>query len=86
MPDTLSKELNNYGEALNELKREGYHFHFIKKNEFLYCIEKEMHFRIYELEITEKFRFENKNEPSQNIVLYAVESLQFKIKGYVETK
>ncbi len=70
-------------EALNELKSSGYTYNFIKKNEFLYCSEKEMNFRSYELNITEKFRYENKNEPSENTVLYAVESPEYGLKGFL---
>ena len=70
-------------EALDELKRNGYTFIFEKKNEFLYCIEKELNFRSYELNITEKFRYENKSEPSKNSVLYAVESQEFGLKGFL---
>lgn len=70
-------------EALNELKNSGYTCNFIKKNEFLYCSEKEMNFRSYELNITEKFRYENKNEPSENTVLYAVESPEYGLKGFL---
>ena len=70
-------------EALNELKNSGYIFNFIKKNEFLYCSEKEMNFRSYELTITEKFRYENKNEPYKNAVLYAVESSEYGLKGFL---
>ncbi len=70
-------------EALNELKSSGYTCNFIKKNEFLYCSEKEMNFRSYELNITEKFRYENKNEPSENTVLYAVESPEYGLKGFL---
>lgn len=70
-------------EALDELKKNGYIFNFIKKNEFLYCSEKEMNFRSYELFITEKFRYENKQKPSENSVLYAVESAEFGLKGFL---
>lgn len=73
----------SFEEALDELKRSGYTFNFIKKNEFLYCREKEMNFRSYELFITEKFRYENKNEPSKNSVLYAVESTEYGLKGFL---
>lgn len=80
MKNFLSAPLS---EALDELKRNGYTFNFIKKNEFLYCSEKEMNFRSYELFITEKFRYENKNQPSENSVLYAVESTEFGLKGFL---
>lgn len=83
MLNTLIVKTAQLTEALNELKNSGYTFNFIKKNEFLYCSEKEMNFRSYELNITEKFRYENKNEPSENTVLYAVESPEYGLKGFL---
>ena len=83
MLNTLTRETITLMEALNELKTSGYIFNFIKKNEFLYCSEKEMNFRSYELNITEKYRYENKNEPSKNTVLYAVESPEYGLKGFL---
>lgn len=83
MLNTLIIKTAKLTEALNELKNSGYIFNFIKKNEFLYCSEKEMNFRSYELNITEKFRYENKNEPSENTVLYAVESPEYGLKGFL---
>ena len=83
MLNILTTETGNLAEALNELKNNGYTFNFIKKNEFLYCSEKEMNLRSYELTITEKYRYENKNEPSRNTVLYAVESPEYGLKGFL---
>ncbi|MEP7165614.1 MAG: hypothetical protein ABI741_13015 [Ferruginibacter sp.] len=83
MLHTLTTETGTLTEALNELINSGYTFNFIKKNEFLYCSEKEMNFRSYELTITEKYRYENKNEPSKNSVLYAVESPEYGLKGFL---
>ncbi len=81
MNEALTPGVITLADAVNELKRNGYIFIFEKKNEFLYCIEKAMNFRSYELNITEKFRYENKNEPSKNSVLYAVESPEYGLKG-----
>jgi hypothetical protein len=83
MLNTTTSETGALSEALNELKNSGYTFNFIKKNECLYCSEKEMNFRSYELNITEKFRYENKKEPSKNTVLYAVESAEYGLKGFL---
>ena len=83
MLNTLITETATLTEALNELINSGYTFNFIKKNEFLYCSEKEMNFRSYELTITERYRYENKNEPSKNSVLYAVESPEYGLKGFL---
>jgi len=83
MSNLLTIESGTFAEALNELKNSGYTFNFIKKNEFLYCSEKEMNFRSYELNITERYRYENKSEPSKNSVLYAVESPEYGLKGFL---
>ena len=83
MSNILTTDSDTFTEALDELKKNGYTFNFIKKNEFLYCSEKEMNFRSYELTITEKYRYENKTEPSRNSVLYAVESPEYGLKGFL---
>jgi len=83
MSGILTTESQTFEEALDDLKQNGYSFMFIKKNEFLYCSEKEMNFRSYELIITEKYRYENKNEPYKNTVLYAVESPEYGLKGFL---
>ena len=83
MLNTLIIKTAKLAAALNEQKNNVYTCNFIKKNEFLYCSEREMNFRSYELNITEKFRYENKNEPSENTVLYAVESPEYGVKGFL---
>lgn len=80
MPKSYNQKLSA---ALDELKQSGYTCNFIKKNEFLFCTDREMNFRIYELNISEKFRYENKKEPSQNSVVYAVESPEYGLKGFL---
>lgn len=70
-------------EELESLKSKGYNCRFIKKNDFLYCSDKDMNFRSYELNITEQFRYENKTEPSRNTVLYAIESAEYGLKGFL---
>ncbi len=69
--------------ALEELQQNGYTCNFVKNNDYLYCSEKDMNFRSYELTITEKCRYEDKNEPSKNSVLYAIESPEFGLKGFL---
>lgn len=69
--------------ALEDLQRDGYVFSFVKTNDYLYCTEKDMNFRSYELRITERFRYENKNEPYRNSVLYAIESPEYGLKGFL---
>ena len=74
---------NTFTEELEKLKRNGYTCNFIKKNDFLYCSDRDMNFRSYELTITEQFRYEDKKEPSKNTVLYAIESEEYGLKGFL---
>ncbi len=69
--------------ALLELKKNGYTYNFIKNDIFFHCCEKGLNFRGYELMITESFRFENKAEPSLNSVVYAIESPEYGLKGFL---
>ena len=68
-------------EELEKLKNRGYTSNYIKKNEMIYCTDKELNFRIYELVITEQYRFESKQDPFKNIVVYSVESPVYSVKG-----
>ena len=77
------KTNNTFTEELEKLKRNGYTCNFIKKNDFLYCSDRDMNFRSYELTITEQFRYEDKKEPSKNTVLYAIESEEYGLKGFL---
>ncbi|MBS1742653.1 MAG: hypothetical protein JST81_06405 [Bacteroidetes bacterium] len=72
-----------FTEQLEILKNKGYNYRFIKKNDSLYCSEKDLNFRSYELSITEQFRYEDKREPSKNTVLYAIESTEYGLKGFL---
>lgn len=69
--------------ALNDLLKNGYTYNFIKRDLFFYCCEKHMNFRSYELTIVEKCRYENKLEPGNNSVLYAIESPEYGLKGFL---
>ncbi|HPH83901.1 MAG TPA: hypothetical protein PLC48_00525 [Ferruginibacter sp.] len=77
---TLNESMKN---VLEDLLRNGYTCNFIKKNDYLYCYEKDMNFRSYELNITERFRYEDKSQPSNNSVLYAIESTEYGLKGFL---
>ena len=68
--------------ALDTLQKSGYTYNFIKRDQS-FCCEKGMNFRSYELTITEKFRYENKYEPDSNSVLYAIESPEYGLKGFL---
>lgn len=70
-------------EELDKLKKKGYTCNFIKKNDSLYCSDKDLNFRSHELTITEQYRYEDKKEPSRNTVLYAIESVEYGLKGFL---
>ena len=67
--------------ALEDLQKQGYTCKFYKNNDYLYCTERDMNFRSYELNISETFRYENKEEPFRNGILYAIESPEYGLKG-----
>jgi hypothetical protein len=69
--------------AINNLQRDGYTYNFVKKDQWIFCSEKGLNFRSYELNITEKYRYENKYEPASNSVLYAIESPEYGLKGFL---
>ncbi|MEJ7625473.1 MAG: hypothetical protein WKF35_01315 [Ferruginibacter sp.] len=69
--------------ALNDLFKKGYTCNFVKNDQYFFCREKGMNFRSYELTITEEFRYENKFEPARNSVLYAIESPEYGLKGFL---
>lgn len=77
----VDNETFNY--ALDDLQKNGYTYNFIKKDQCFICCEKGLNFRSYELTITERFRYENKFEPSRNSVLYAIESPEYGLKGFL---
>ena len=73
----------SFSEILENLKQQGYTYNFIKKHDSLYCSEKDLNFRSYELLIREHYRYEDKEEPSRNSVLYAIESEEYGLKGFL---
>lgn len=73
----------NLAHAIEDLQKDGYTCNFVKMNDYLYCTEREMNFRSHELNITERFRYENKIEPYRNSILYAIESPEYGLKGFL---
>lgn len=72
--DTLS-------EALNELKARGYNIDFNLAFDHLKCASTGILLNPSQFEITEHYRFEGMNDPDDSSVLYAIESLDGKMKG-----
>jgi len=73
----------SFDDALHNLQKKGYTYNFIKLNQYIYCTDKNLNFKSHELTITEKFRYENKFEPSLNNVLYAIEAPEYGLKGFL---
>jgi hypothetical protein len=71
-------------EELGNLKRKGYQCKFILHNDSLYCPERDMNFRSHELLINEEYRFEDKNDPSRNTILFTIESSEYQLRGFLE--
>ena len=67
--------------AIEHLEKEGYTHHFIKKDNYFHCPEKDLNFYTHELSITEAYRHENKTDPGKNAVLYVIEASNYGLKG-----
>ena len=72
--DTLSS-------ALNSLKVRGYTQDFNINFDKLICSDSEQSLNPTEFEITEVYRFEGETNPSDEAVVYAVESIKGDMKG-----
>ncbi len=68
-------------EAINGLKKRGYPFDFNIQFDKLVCKEHGYCLNPSEFEITEVHRFEGDTNPSDEDVVYAIESKDGKIKG-----
>ena len=68
-------------EALNGLKTEGYTTNFNTAFDKLICSEKKHVLNPDQFEITQVFRFEGDTNPSDEDVVYAIESKDGKLKG-----
>lgn len=73
----------SFDDALHTLQKKGYTYNFIKLNQYFYCTDKNLNFKTHELTIVEKFRYENKFNPSLNNVLYAIEAPEYGLKGFL---
>ncbi len=69
--------------TLNSLKSRGYSRDFNIKFDRLICSDSGEYLNPSEFEITEVFRFEGETNPSDEAVVYAVESHDGKMKGVV---
>lgn len=69
--------------ALNRLKARGYTKDFNIAFDKLICSETKECLNPHEFEITEVYRFEGESNPSDEAVVYAVESKDGKMKGAI---
>jgi hypothetical protein len=72
-------------EAIAELKKRGYNIDFNISFDKLICIDKKYSLNPSDFEITEIYRFEGDSNPSDEDVVYAVESKDGNIKGIVSS-
>ena len=68
-------------DALKELKRRGYTIDFNIAFDKIICSNNKICFNPHEFEIVEVFRFEGDSNPSDEDVVYAIESKDGKVKG-----
>ncbi len=69
--------------ALNGLKAKGYKLNFNIGSENIHCKEHCIYLHPDEFEITETYRFEGETNPSDEDIVYAVESKDGKVKGTI---
>lgn len=70
-------------EAVRELKKRGYNIDFNIAFDKLICSEDKICLQPEEFEIVEVYRFEGETNPSDEDVVYAVESKDNKFKGVI---
>ncbi|MBL0358920.1 MAG: phosphoribosylpyrophosphate synthetase [Chitinophagaceae bacterium] len=69
--------------ALQGLKAKGYNLDFNIGAEKIYCKEHDIYLHPHEFEIMETHRFEGDSNPSDEDIVYAVESKNGKLKGTI---
>lgn len=68
------KSYDTLVEALNDLKKRGYTHDFNLKNDCIICAEPQISLSPDDFDIVETYRFEGETNPSDESVLYAIES------------
>jgi hypothetical protein len=76
-------QYNTLSEAVSDLRARGYTLDFNIIFDKIHCIENGLCLNPAEFEITEFHRFEGNTDPSDEEVIYAVESKDGKIKGMI---
>ena len=77
--------MENYFEtvtqAVRALKKEGYTLDFNLKGECLFCEHNNTELSPEEFEIDKVFRFEGETDPGDEMILFAVSSSKYHVKG-----
>jgi hypothetical protein len=77
------KSYDTVTEAVNDLKARGFNIDFNLVFDQLTCSDDSVRLRPDEFEIVEVHRFEGESDPSDEDVVYAVESKDGKLKGVI---
>ncbi|GAA4316150.1 hypothetical protein GCM10023149_12950 [Mucilaginibacter gynuensis] len=79
------KNYDTVSEAVNDLVERGYtaNFNVDAQNDFLNCPEQQVSLSPEDFEIDETHRFEGETDPGDEMVVYAVSSPNYGIKGVV---
>jgi len=77
------KSYDTVTETVNGLKERGYKIDFNLAFDKLICSENKICLNVNEFKIVEVYRFEGDSNPSDEDVVYAVESEDGKIKGVI---
>lgn len=72
-------------DAINGLRQRGYKIDFNIAFDKIICSENKYSLNPGDFEITEMYRFEGNTDPSDEDVLYAVESKDGKLKGIISS-
>lgn len=75
------KSYDTVTEALQDLKLRGYSIDFNIAFDKITCSNNKICLNLHEFEITEVYRFEGDTNPSDEDVVYAIESKDGKLKG-----
>jgi len=81
---TIFKRMQTYNtlsEAVNALTNKGYTADFSIKPYCLHCASLSLELRPEDFQIDEFYRFEGMSDPEDNSVVYAISSVDGKIKG-----
>lgn len=68
------RDFNTLSEAMGQLKSDGYVYDFNLDKEHIFCQELDLKVQPHEFKVVEYYRFEGDSNPSDNSILYAVET------------